>query len=234
MSLSKLNVSQLREVLEELGETPPNSWHKVELKARVAELRERQGIPLRGGPPKDSLLSSMAELRKASRRKDELIKFCEKIGMTMTGNESVQTLQTRGLAWLYKITPATGDDPVSFGKFGDLTYQELRQERGEYCAWVCKTAEESDSADAKLMRLAKWLKEEPSEPELTRTPTSSAASSSKGKSKGKGKTKTTEVPNEVLFELQKTIQDLKGEMEDLKNERAAERPRKGLKEEGQM
>jgi hypothetical protein len=39
------------------------------------------------------------------------------------------------------------------------------------------------------------------------------------------------VPNEVLLELQRTIQDLKGEMADLKSERENERPRKGLKEE---
>ena len=58
----------------------------------------------------------------------------------------------------------------------------------------------------------------------------SAASSSKGKGTGKPKN-TTEVPNEILLEMQKTIQDLKGEMADLKNERESERPRKGFKEE---
>ena len=225
MSLNKLNVSQLREILEDQGESPPATWHKVELRARVAELREQQGIPLRGGPPVDSLTHKLASLRKASRRREELAKFCEAMGMVLSGHESIQTMQTKGVAWLYAQTPATGDDPVSFGRHGDLTYQELRQEKNDYCAWVCKTAVESSSADPKLLRLAKWLKEEPTEPEMTRSRPSAASSRDKGKGKGQ-KPGTTEVPNELLAELQKTIQTLKTEVEDLKNEKEAERPRK--------
>jgi hypothetical protein len=95
---------------------------------------------------------------------------------------------------------------------------------------VCRTAEESSSADPKLLRLAKWLKEEPAEPEMTRSRPSAASSRDKGKGKGK-KSDTTEVPNDVLAELQKTIQTLKTEVEDLKNEKEAERPRKGQREE---
>jgi hypothetical protein len=230
MSLSKLNVSQLREILEDYGENPPNSWHKVELRARVVEIREQQGIPLRGGPPVTSLTHKLANLRKASRRKEELAKFCESLGMILTGNESVQTMQNKGIAWLYANTPATGEDPVSFGRHGDLTYQELRQEKSEYCTWVCKTAEESNSADPKLIRLAKWLKEEPTEPELTRSRPSASTNRGKGKGKDKPPT-TTEVPNDFLLEMQKTIQDLKGQVEDLKNEKEAERPRKGPRDE---
>ena len=54
----------------------------------------------------------------------------------------------------------------------------------------------------------------------------------KGGGKGKGKKQdATEVPNDVLLELQKTIQTLKNEVDDLKSEKESERPRKGLREE---
>ena len=47
----RLNKAQLREELESLGETPPASWSKLELRTRLMEIRVEEGIETSHGKP---------------------------------------------------------------------------------------------------------------------------------------------------------------------------------------
>ena len=50
----------------------------------------------------------------------------------------------------------SGKELVGFGKYGYMTFRQLRQQR-QYCEWVTKTAKEADSPHWRLLRLVRWL-----------------------------------------------------------------------------
>ena len=79
------------------------------------------------------------------------------------GNEShfqrdhaIPQLQKAAMERIYQKSEAHETDPVGFGNYSSLSYQEIAEMQGEYAQWVVATAREGQCCN-RLMRLANWL-----------------------------------------------------------------------------
>ena len=69
----------------------------------------------------------MADLNKASRKKDLLKAFCEeRLKLSLSGSETIPVLQKKAARQIYEVSVASAMDPVGFGKWSTLTYGQLR------------------------------------------------------------------------------------------------------------
>ena len=222
----RLNKAQLREELENLGETPPASWSKIELRARLMEVRLEEGIDTTHGKPRSRLEVMMKDLSVASRKKEALVKFVqEKLDITVGSNDSIATLQSKGVKKVYELVPPAPTDPLGFGKHSDLTYSEVMLNIPDYCTWIKDTARQNPvGADYRLRRFAKWLEENQSAGTgsswtMTRTP--------RARSKGTPSIPRSPTPSQAtssredqkkMEAMMETIQSLKQEIAEMKGE----------------
>ncbi|CAE7039700.1 unnamed protein product [Symbiodinium sp. CCMP2592] len=138
-AIEKMNKGQLQEHLGKLGEECPTQWGKAEIKARICELVEELGQEIPSGRTRPPLATMMTEMNKGSRKKADL-----------------------AIRKIYDLSPATGMDPVGFGRHASLSYEEIMKEWPEYCQWVLQTAHENGKeSDYRLQRLAGWLRNQP-------------------------------------------------------------------------
>ena len=95
---------------------------------------------------------------KAARRKADLQKFVkEELGVDLTGTETVEILKMKALSRAYNSIPGRAEDPVGFGQWCHLKYQEVKTQQPAYCQWALTTAAEGQCSP-RLRRLADWLK----------------------------------------------------------------------------
>ena len=224
--MQKMTKKELQNELYNLGESAPEKWSKMELKARISELREESGLPDVGAKAKTPLQLQLQELNKMSRKKETLRQYVEKeLQVTLTGHETTPQIQTKAIRHLYKSVPASAGDYVGFGQHADLQYVDML-DYPKYTNWLLKTNEEESEADPRLRRLASWLAANKDKPR--REAESSAAAGSdyrrehvKEMDAPRGYRKVTDdsVPKEMVQALMQTIEDLKGEVAELKGER---------------
>ncbi|CAE7456417.1 unnamed protein product [Symbiodinium microadriaticum] len=152
----------LRTELAMLGETAPMGWTKVELEQRLRELREQgladsEGVAAKATTNMEKMLK---DLRKASKLKSNLIKYCtDELHLQLSGNEVMATLIDKATKEIRRVCPAESQDYVGFGKHADERYHTLAMNYPDYATWVKTTFRENgeEHVDPRLARLAKWL-----------------------------------------------------------------------------
>ncbi|CAE7863997.1 unnamed protein product [Symbiodinium microadriaticum] len=152
----------LRTELALLGESAPTSWTKVELEQRLRELREQGHADSEGVAAKatTNMEKMLKDLRKASKLKSSLIKYCtDELNLQLTGNEVMATLIDKATKEIRRVCPAESQDYVGFGKHADERYLTLITNHPDYAVWVKTTFRENgeEHVDPRLARLAKWL-----------------------------------------------------------------------------
>ena len=157
MSLNQMSLAELPQRLLTHGEEAPRAWAKSQLKLRLIEIegeaamqpQTKEASPLR---------QMEVNINKAARRKADLQKFVkEELGVDLTGTETVEILKMKALNWAYNSIPGHAEDPVGFGQWCHLKYQEVKTQQPAYCQWVLTTAAEGQCSP-RLRRLADWLK----------------------------------------------------------------------------
>lgn len=86
---------QLRQRPQELGETPPLSWKRTQLEARISEIMSEQE------PSQEKITKKMltSELNKAARKKSDLKHHVQDIlQVQVVGNETIPQLVSKGPA----------------------------------------------------------------------------------------------------------------------------------------
>ena len=155
---------ELQAELLALGEVAPEKWTLTELRVRIAELKEEQGLDSKR-KKRTPLQEWVVRLNAASKKKAELQKFLhEYLGLPVAENATILMLQKQAMEKIYQISGAHGTDPVGFGAHSSLTYEEVQKEHKGYCQWVVTTSQEGQSS-ARLQRLANWLIQNPESPE---------------------------------------------------------------------
>ena len=160
--MPKPTKDDLRTELALLGESAPTSWTKVELEQRLRELREQGHADSEGVAAKatTSMEKMLKDLRKASKLKSSLIKYCtDELNLQLTGNEVMATLIDKATKEIRRVCPAESQDYVGFGKHADERYLSLITNHPDYAVWVKTTFRENgeEHVDPRLARLAKWL-----------------------------------------------------------------------------
>ena len=157
-NLNKMTKAALQdELLATHGEKAPSKWTKLELKARINELRgDEEVLPTSGS----TLQDRTRDLRKAAKKKSELIEFCRNIPVDLNGNETMAVMESRALRRLQETCAAGPLDYVGFGKYSHLQYINILTSYEEYRRWtkqMYKEDPEGNSTDPRLRRLARWL-----------------------------------------------------------------------------
>ena len=165
MPSARMNKEDYVLELRGLGEEVPSSWTIPEMKVRIQEIKEEQGMTLQSSGKKNTPCRVLAiEMNKCSKKKADLQEFTRtRLQMHVTGNETIAQLQKACLRKIYEITPPTPHDPTGFGVHSALSYEELFMTEPGYVKWVLQTASEGQ-ADYRLLRLAKWLESRQVEP----------------------------------------------------------------------
>lgn len=249
-SIASLKKPELIQALRDLGEEPPASWKVTGLRVRLMELEEEQGITRHSGKVKTDLQGWVLKLNAAAKKKSNLQGFCQtELGLTVSMNETIVQLQKAAMERIYLVSKIDSTDPVGFGTHASLSYQEVQQQYPEYCQWVMKTAAEGQH-NPRLGRLARWIQQNPYNPEETKNMVKEITPKSKAKGGGKSgypprmastphKEETfTETASssstavllqtqQMMTEMMKAVGTLKEEVEQLKEDR----PRKKTAQE---
>ncbi|CAE7453298.1 RE1, partial [Symbiodinium sp. CCMP2456] len=165
--MPKPTKADLQAELALLGETAPAGWTKLELEQRLRELREMGVTDHEDVKANTSMEKMMKDLRRASRLKSTLTKYCtETLQLELTGNEVMAKLIDKATKEIHRVCPAEGHDLVSFGKHADERYITLATEYPEYATWVKTTYKENgeEHVEPRLARLAKWLLDQDQKP----------------------------------------------------------------------
>ena len=123
--------ADLTRKLEGYGEKPPASWTVLQLKGRLSELKEEE----KAGRV-TTLESELAKLKKvAGTKKANLLAFVKEYDSKVSDNMTIQKLFNLGEELITKRHPPVASDNVGFGKYGYMTYGQLRQTHLAYCRY---------------------------------------------------------------------------------------------------
>lgn len=140
------------------GRAPDDLWRNSSKTVEHHGDRESpfgtQGSQRNGqGKVRPPMRHAMIELKKASKKKSDLVDYVNNKLMAKTrGTETIQELQRLGTKKIYQTTAASPEDPVGFGEHCSLQYHELLAQHPQYASWVVKTATEGE-CDYRLARL---------------------------------------------------------------------------------
>jgi hypothetical protein len=231
--------------LARLGELPPKDWSAMEVIQRMEEVRISKGLhPNPKHREVTPLRKMVIKLNEAARKKDHLREYAASLGVPLTGNDTIPSLQKKTLMAIYDHAAVSSEDPVGFGKYASLTYQELYQKDAQYLQWVLNTAKEGN-CDARLSRLARWCQNIPHTQKVQNEQNMNAAPAIPlSVLINKGYLKTSQVPkleetsmisgasgsatssqmaatNAMIQQLASTVLDLMEEVQDMKEHRGA-------------
>ena len=161
---SSMTKSEILAELGRLGELPPKQWTKVECLARMEELRVERGLhPNPRSKNATPLRKMMLQLNQASTKKDKLIDHCKELGVPVSRDDTIPTLQKKCLRMIYDKAESSAEDPVRFGMHAARTYLEIQVHEKQYAEWVIQTYQEGQ-CDPRLARLATWLLKQKNNP----------------------------------------------------------------------
>ena len=141
---------QWAEKLREAGVEVPKSWSVLQIKALWAEMNQKMEDKDEG------LVRKMAELKKAARKKKDLIAFMAEQDIGHFPDATILQLYNHAEKVLHQRTPARSGELVGFGQHANLTYHQLAVAKGSYLDWCRETVRESDSCSWKMERLVEW------------------------------------------------------------------------------
>lgn len=167
--MANTKVAELREQLENLGESPPKRWTRVELMQRLEELTGKNLAQSKKKAQDTSEYQTLVKgLNRASRLKADLVTFCQnELGFAPGSNLTMAQIKREAMYRVYDRAAPDPTDAVGFGKHSSLTYEEVKKHQPQYCSWVLKTAQEGE-CDPRLRRLAGWLNNSPEDVEKAR------------------------------------------------------------------
>ena len=244
---SSMTKSEILAELGRLGELPPKQWTKVECLTRMEELRVERGLhPNPRSKNATPLRKMMLQLNQASTKKDKLIDHCKELGVPVSRDDTIPTLQKKCLRMIYDKAESSAEDPVGFGMHAARTYLEIQVHEKQYAEWVIQTYQEGQ-CDPRLARLATWLlkqknipnekieestmiKQEPGASssaytaeemahmgyKMKHVPPSKGEPSVKSWTSGSCTSSQMAQQNEALRMLVESVQDLKEEIKDMK------------------
>ncbi|CAE7681801.1 RE2 [Symbiodinium sp. CCMP2456] len=237
-NMDRMSKAELVLHLRSMGEEPPASWTRMELRQRLSDMADHGEVMITTAKKgKTALQTAVAELNRASRKKSELIEYAVKNHSVKVGsNDTIAIIQKNCMTLLIQTIEGEDDDLMGFGKHSERTYLQVLESDGQYCDWARTTAREGDCS-IYLKRFVNWMehrrpadtkkkiimaKKKTSkmgagypEPELAPTPkaktmmTSSAASSSE----------------DAVLQLTEMVATLAAEVKSLKEDKG-EKPRK--------
>ena len=145
--LSALTKTEASERLRSLGEEPRVKWTSVEIKSRIKEildlLAEEDG----------KLPKNMTGMKKAALQRE-----CTERNIDFTEHETRGSLMRKIREKVETEKGGKGDSLMGFGKFADMTYEEVAQNHPAYAKWVLETVkEEGQASHAKLRKFVTWL-----------------------------------------------------------------------------
>ena len=207
-----------------MGEEVPSAWTIPEMKVRIQEIKEEQGMSLQSSGKKNTPFRVLAiEMNKCSKKKADLQEFTRtRLQMHVTGNETIAQLQKACLRKIYEITPPTPHDPTGFGVHSALSYEELFMTEPGYVKWVLQTASEGH-ADYRLLRLAKWLESRQVEPTKEVMSAKAPGARKQAAAAGSVASDSSSKSNEALIQM---IQSLQEEVAALREERPRKKTEK--------
>ena len=152
---------------------------------------------------------TLKQMRKAARQKSDLVTFLRTHNVAVpTDNMTIAQLIALGKKEIHaKFTPHN-HELVAFGKYADLTYQQVGSQHPLYLQWIETTAQESDSPHWRLLRLHRWAQMQKSQAQVHQ-----GAKSSKGLTRGL--TLLTDTTSETSFSMVSEPQDLNQEAQEL-------------------
>ena len=178
--LSALTKTEASEWLRSLGEEPRVKWTSVEIKSRIKEIL-------------DLLVEDDSKLPKNMTRmtKANLQHECTERNIHYTEHETRGSMMRKIREKVEAEKGGKDGSVMGFGKFSEMTYEEVAEQQPAYVKWALETVkEEGHTSDAKLKRFATWLSnrdkgaEKPPKTENQRQ--SSAAASSARTPDGRG------------------------------------------------
>ena len=235
-----MNKAQLIAAIVSYGETPPSRWGKIELQARLQELRQENGLgeATSGTQSKTPLQIAVAEVSRASRNnKAALQRYVEKeLQLVVTGTETMAQLEDRAVRHLYQVTETTAQDLVGFGPHASLTYAQLLSEFPQYAEWVEMTSQQQEEAarNPRLHRLARWLAKAKSRAPIqspvlklkakgdiptNAVPEKPAAASPEAAFQTRASSSSSSIPMYILQNFMTAVQDLQKEVKELRGGR---------------
>jgi hypothetical protein len=158
-------VYQKKEVLAErlraMGESVPEKMTRLEILGRLTELGGTTGRTTTASAEQKgtSLNMKMAQLKRASRLKEDLVQFCRNdLAMDITGAETIPTLHGRGVTQAYRMTDAHPLDQVGFGRHADLSYETIGLQEPKYLEWAAAEMSKG-GCDPRMTRLVEWYQQ---------------------------------------------------------------------------
>lgn len=203
--------AMLTEKLLEMGEPVPPQWNRLQILARLEELKEENKTE------QDKEMEQLeADFRNAQKGKPTLISFAQRLNIPLTGNETKLTLTTKCYQKLMEIKPAKGTDILEFGKFSDMTYKDTMTTKADYTEW-CITTMKEGNAHWKLIRFAQWATSQMTPKKTSTTGTKTTAASSAAST---ATANNTAVPMESDEEVEnlKLIEKLEAQIQDLRRQ----------------
>ena len=104
----------------------------------------------------DTLEYQMKQLKKASRKKGNLLEFLADQGVHPSTNMTIAQLMNFGEKEITQRFEPTETEYVGFGKHGNLTYAQIVDQHPSYLTWATKEVQESDDPGWRLVRLVRW------------------------------------------------------------------------------
>ena len=222
-----MKVSELREYLKvKHGEEFPSKFTKTQLQLRLAELEGEEKMFAKAGKSRTPLRQMEVALNQASKKKSDLQRHVQQeLGLTISGNETIDQLKIKGLAKAYELAPPTAED-VGFGEHAGLTYEEVIRHHPQYVQWAVQTMKEGQCSP-KLKRLAKWA--EALELQPVEASKAGMGSKSKGYMKSEiksGVSSSSSGLENLVAQLAVSVKQLTEEVKDIKD--IQDRPRKKI------
>ena len=110
-AMHKMTKPQLEAELLKYHEHPAPGWTKVEIRQRLLELQGRDREQTQKELTSTTLQRVTREMRKASKTKATLVKYCEEeLNLTLTGNETKPQLEMKAMNKIMAITPGEAMD----------------------------------------------------------------------------------------------------------------------------
>eukprot|EP00974_Lingulodinium_polyedra_P035028 3366137-Lingulodinium_polyedra.AAC.1 len=122
----RMNKEQCIEELRRLGEEVPKTWTLPEIRGYLTQKWQEAGQPR--AVQKEG--SSYMHLKKG-----ELENLCDERDIPVTKGDNRDSLIFKLMQNDRLMQPTTGTDYLGFGKFGNRTYEEVRDQEPSYCRW---------------------------------------------------------------------------------------------------
>ena len=209
--------SDLMKKLAGYGEQVPSTWTVLQLRSRLTELKDAE-------KEVQTLEGEMAQLKKASAKKVTLVAFLTDRDIQIPEHATISRLFNLGEEKITLRYLPNSTDLVGFGKYGNMTYRQLKEAHPAYCRWVIDTAQEADSPH--MVRLAGWLDSNAAEecvddhqsPISLKGPSSSVAQRKEVKDKNPRSAGSASPKDKELADAQMMIEQLKKERSELEHQ----------------